>query len=48
MDTGMLDGDSGVMGPDGVKLSFGERSGATLPQPLPMPCPPYPRTSAWG
>ena len=31
MDTGMLDGDSGVMGPDGVKLSFGERSGATLP-----------------
>ena len=27
----MLDGDSGVMGPDGVKLSFGERSGATLP-----------------
>ena len=30
-DTGMLDGDSGVMGPDGVKLSFGERSGATLP-----------------
>ena len=31
LDTGMLDGDSGVMGPDGVKLSFGERSGATLP-----------------
>lgn len=31
MDTGMLDGDSGVMGPDGVKLSFGESSGATLP-----------------
>ncbi len=31
MDTGMLDGDSGVMGPVGVKLSFGERSGATLP-----------------
>ena len=31
MDTGMLDGDSGVMGPDGVKLSFGEHSGATLP-----------------
>ena len=31
MDTGMLDGDSGVMGPDGVKLSVGERSGATLP-----------------
>ena len=31
MDTGMLDGDSGVMGPDGVKLSFGERSGATVP-----------------
>ena len=31
MDTGMLDGDSGVMGPDGVKLSFGRRSGATLP-----------------
>ena len=31
MDTGMLDGDSGVMGPDGVQLSFGERSGATLP-----------------
>lgn len=31
MDTGMLDGDSGVMGPDGVKLSFGECSGATLP-----------------
>ena len=31
LDTGMLDGDSGVMGPDGVKLSFGESSGATLP-----------------
>ena len=31
LDTAMLDGDSGVMGPDGVKLSFGERSGATLP-----------------
>lgn len=31
LDTGMLDGDSGVMGPDGVKLSFGERSGGTLP-----------------
>lgn len=31
LDTGMLDGDSGVMGPDGVKLSFGEHSGATLP-----------------
>ena len=31
LDTGMLDGDSGVMGPDGVKLSFGERSVATLP-----------------
>lgn len=31
MDTGMLDGDSGVMGPDGVKLSFGEHSGTTLP-----------------
>ena len=31
LNTGMLDGDSGVMGPDGVKLSFGERSGATLP-----------------
>lgn len=31
LDTGMLDGDSGVMGPDGVKLSFGERSGDTLP-----------------
>ena len=31
MDTGRLDGDSGVMGPDGVKLSFGESSGATLP-----------------
>ena len=31
LDTGMLDGDSGVMGPDGVKLSFGERNGATLP-----------------
>lgn len=31
LDTAMLDGDSGVMGPDGVKLSFGEHSGATLP-----------------
>ena len=31
LDTGMLDGDSGVQGPDGVKLSFGESSGATLP-----------------
>lgn len=31
LDTAMLDGDSGVMGPDGVKLSFGERSGDTLP-----------------
>ena len=31
LDTAMLDGDSGVMGPDGVKLSFGESSGATLP-----------------
>ena len=31
LDTAMLDGDSGVMGPDGVKLSFGEHSGATVP-----------------
>ena len=31
LDAGMLDGDSGVMGPDGIKLSFGERRGAVLP-----------------